>query len=104
MARKLPTPHMLFKRKSLNDDLIIWHGMAAQNLSVITAQGLPFSLRRRKIWLDIVAAEVEKKSKSIVAQVSASLQRVFWTRLTDSTRDVVWWAPELCLLDEAFGR
>lgn len=70
MARTNPTPLMLSKRKSLNDDLIIWHGMTAQNLSVITSQGLPFSLRRRKIWLDIVAAEVEKKSKSIVAQAS----------------------------------
>jgi hypothetical protein len=69
---------MLSKRKSLNDDLIVWHGMAAQNLSVITAQGLPFSLRRRKIWLDIVAADVEKKSKSIVAQVGDSIVSLLW--------------------------
>lgn len=59
---------MLSKRKSLNDDLIIWRGMSVHNLSVMVTTGLPFAARRRKIWLDVLAAEVHKKSKSIVAQ------------------------------------
>ncbi|TMW62367.1 hypothetical protein Poli38472_009860 [Pythium oligandrum] len=68
---------MLSKRKSLNDDLIIWHGMTKQNISIAVRAGLPFTVRRRKIWLDIVQAEVQKKSKSIVAQNFA-----FSTRMT----------------------
>lgn len=59
---------MLSKRKSLNDDLIIWRGMSVHNLSIMVTTGLPFEVRRRKIWLDVLAAEVQKKSKSIVAQ------------------------------------
>jgi hypothetical protein len=63
-----PSTAMLSKRKSLNDDLIIWHGVTKQNMSIAVTTGLPFAMRRQKIWLDIVAAEVQKKSKSIVAQ------------------------------------
>ncbi|RLN49367.1 hypothetical protein BBJ28_00000825 [Nothophytophthora sp. Chile5] len=59
---------MLSKRKSLNDALIIWHGMSAQNISTDVTLGLSFALRRRKIWLEILNAEVHKNSKSIVAQ------------------------------------
>uniref|UniRef100_K3X5R9 Rab-GAP TBC domain-containing protein n=1 Tax=Globisporangium ultimum (strain ATCC 200006 / CBS 805.95 / DAOM BR144) TaxID=431595 RepID=K3X5R9_GLOUD len=59
---------MLSKRKSLNDDLIIWHGMSVHNISIAVTSGLPLEVRRRKIWLDVLTAEVEKKSKSIVAQ------------------------------------
>ncbi|DBA04283.1 TPA: hypothetical protein N0F65_002045 [Lagenidium giganteum] len=60
--------HMLSKRKSLNDDLIVWHGMSMQNISLTVRTGLPFAMKRRNIWLDIVSADVQKKSKSIVAQ------------------------------------
>ncbi|KAG7393320.1 5'-nucleotidase [Phytophthora boehmeriae] len=59
---------MLSKRKSLNNDLIIWHGMSAQNISTSVEQGLSFGLRRRKIWLEIIEVEVNKKSTSIVGQ------------------------------------
>lgn len=62
---------MLSKRKSLNDDLIIWRGMSAHNISVAVRQGLSFAERRRKIWLEIVEVEVHKKSKSIAGQVHA---------------------------------
>lgn len=61
---------MLSKRKSLNDDLIIWHGMSVHNLSIMVTVGLPFAVRRRNVWLDVLAVEVHKKSNSIVAQVT----------------------------------
>ncbi|RLN02076.1 hypothetical protein BBO99_00002772 [Phytophthora kernoviae] len=60
---------MLPKCKNLNNDLIIWHGMSTQNISVSVRQGLSFALRRRKIWLGIIEVEVNKKNKSIVGQV-----------------------------------
>ncbi|KAF1318187.1 Had family hydrolase, partial [Globisporangium splendens] len=59
---------MLSKRKSLNDDLVIWHGMSVHNISIAVTSGLPLEVRHRKIWLDVLTAEVENKSKSIVAQ------------------------------------
>ncbi|KAH7467304.1 5'-nucleotidase domain-containing protein 1 [Phytophthora ramorum] len=59
---------MLSKRRSLSDDLIIWRGMSAHNISISVRQGLSFAARRRKIWLEIVDVEVHKKSKSIVGQ------------------------------------
>lgn len=60
---------MLSKRNSLSDDLIIWRGMSAHNVSIQVRQGLSFAMRRRKIWLEIVDVEVHKKSKSIIGQV-----------------------------------
>jgi hypothetical protein len=60
---------MLSKRKSLSDDLIIWRGMSAHNISISVRQGLSFATRRRKIWLEIVEVEVHRKSKTIVSQV-----------------------------------
>ncbi|KAE8913233.1 hypothetical protein PF005_g19377 [Phytophthora fragariae] len=59
---------MLSKRRSLSDDLIIWRGMSAHNVSIQVRQGLSFAMRRRKIWLEIVDVEVQKKTKSIIGQ------------------------------------
>ncbi|KAJ0406778.1 hypothetical protein ATCC90586_009427 [Pythium insidiosum] len=77
---------MLSKRKSLNDDLIIWHGMTKQNISTAVRSGLPFAVRRRKVWLDIVAAEVQKKSKSIVAQAPVAEEESSFVHVDLETR------------------
>lgn len=59
---------MLSKRNSLSDDLIIWRGMSAHNVSIQVRQGLSFAMRRRKIWLEIVDVEVHKSLSQLLAR------------------------------------
>ncbi|RQM10362.1 hypothetical protein B5M09_006310 [Aphanomyces astaci] len=56
-------------RASVTDDLVAWHGMSVKNFTVMVANGIPLSVQRRQVWMDIISTEMKYRSKSKLSLV-----------------------------------
>ncbi|OQR93018.1 hypothetical protein ACHHYP_03058 [Achlya hypogyna] len=69
MAPPPPSPpRAKGRRGSTTEDLVAWHGMSVKNFTTMVAGGLPHTLRRRALWMDIISTEVKTRSKAKMSQ------------------------------------
>ncbi|ETV94317.1 hypothetical protein H310_11966 [Aphanomyces invadans] len=65
-------------RASVTDDLVAWHGMSVKNFTVMVANGIPLSVQRRHIWMDIIATEMKHRTKAKMSLSFVAYMGTMW--------------------------
>ncbi|ETV70088.1 hypothetical protein, variant [Aphanomyces astaci] len=65
-------------RASVTDDLVAWHGMSVKNFTVMVANGIPLSVQRRQVWMDIISTEMKYRSKSKLSLSFVAYMGTMW--------------------------